>query len=76
MVFYRAFLQIFPDASSYLCEDWLLVPSQEVRPLQDIWEETAAQWYPAQLPWDKEGDAEESQTTGGHQQGQQAHWNI
>lgn len=60
-------------SSPYLCEDGLLVSSQEVRPLEDIWEETATQWHPAQLPWDKEGDAEESQTTGGHQQGQQAH---
>ena len=58
---------------SYLCEDRLLVSSQEVRPLEDVWEETTTQRHPAQLPWDKEGDAEQSQTTGGHQQGQQAH---
>lgn len=62
--------------SPYLDKDRLLVSSQEVRPLEDIWEETATQWHPAQLPWYKEGDAEESQTTGGHQQGQQAHWYI
>lgn len=57
----------------YLYEDGLLVSSQEVRPLEDIREETATQWHPAQFPWDKEGDTEESQATGGHQQGQQAH---